>query len=131
MGLLCPDFLPNTCLFLQNKVSIRFNLTTQPNQMMKFNNAYLPLFFFCWALLYSPLAVWYAYEQRENLHTVKTKAGHNRNTHLAADIDCFPCRYVLFSFTMGYHNKECPFADKNVPLLVFYKSSQCRVYGPN
>jgi len=98
---------------------------------MKFNNAYLPLFFFCWALLYSPLAVWYAYEQRENLHTVNTKAGHNRNTHFAADIDCFPCRYVLFSFTMGYHNKECPFADKNVPLLVFYKSSQCRVYGPN
>ena len=91
--------------------------------MMKFNNAYLPLFFFCWALLYSPLAVWYAFEQSEKLPAVDAKVRYNLNKHMATDIDCLSCRYALLRFTMRHNTKECPVGDQNPPFFVFYKSN--------
>ena len=97
---------------------------------MKFNNAYLPLFFFCWALLYSPLAVWYAFEQSENSKTVNAKVTYTVNRHGAGGIDCFSCTYVLFRFTIGRNNKRYSFGHTNIPFYVFYKSNQCGAYVP-
>ena len=135
MGLLCPNFLPNTCFFpskqsFNSLKFLRFNLTNHANRIMKFNNGYLPFFFFCWALLYSPLAVWYAFEQRENLNTVNEKVGYNLKRHEAGGIDCSSCTYILFGCTMGHNNKGHSFGNTTIPFFVFYKPNQCSAYGP-
>lgn len=97
---------------------------------MKFNNAYLPLFFFCWALLYSPLAMWYAFERNENLSTINTKVIQNLNSDKVGDVYCFPGIYTSFRFTTGHYNKGCAFYDSNIP-FVFYKPDQCGVHSTN
>ncbi|SDF97561.1 hypothetical protein SAMN05421827_102291 [Pedobacter terrae] len=96
---------------------------------MKFNNAYLPLFFFCWALLYSPLVMWYALEQNENLDTAGTKFKHHKRDDVR-DFDYFSFPYTTYRFTMGHDNKGCIFRDRNIP-FVFYKADQCRVHVTN
>lgn len=97
---------------------------------MKFNNAYLPLFFFCWALLYSPLVMWYALEQNENLDTLNSKVIQNLDSDEVGGVYCFPCTYTSFRFTTGPYGKGCAFDDRNIP-FVFYKANQCGVYATN
>ncbi len=97
---------------------------------MRFNNAYLPLFFFCCALLYSPLAVWYAFEQNESLNNVGSKVTHPHKRDDAEDFDCSSFTYTSYRPITGYHNKGCHFRDRNIP-FVFYKSDQCGVHRTN
>lgn len=97
---------------------------------MKFNNGYLPFFFFCWALLYSPLAVWYAFEQSKNLNPVNAKVGHNVKRRGVGVVDCFPCTYVSLSYAVGYNSDRCSFGDTTTSFFVFYKLNQLKAYGP-
>jgi hypothetical protein len=131
MGLLCLNFSTNTCFYplsqLFEKPDFTVQLTNHINQTMKFNNAYLPLFFFCCALLYSPLAMWYAVERNENLSTVNPKVMQNLNNYRVGEVYCFPCTYTSFRFKAGQYDKGCAFDDSNIP-FVFYKPDQCGTY---
>lgn len=134
MGLLCLNFSLNTYFFFKSTFHkpkfLRCKLINHANKIMKFNNAYLPLFFFCWALLYSPLAIWYAFEQNENLSTVNAKVTPHRKMDDGGNFDCFPFTYTSYRFTTGNNNEGCTFRDRNIP-FVFFKTDQCGVLRIN